>query len=89
MNTTGGGPTDTAPIHLRWEPAQSYPDPAVQTLDPRFDAIKPPMNSGLDRVATGFRELAATEPTWVLIDGCGSVDEVFARVQDVVSTYFA
>ena len=62
MNTTGGGATDTAPIHLRWEPAESYPDPAVQTLDPRFDEIKPPMNSGLDRVATGFRW--AEGPVW-------------------------
>src|ERR1700758_1638050 len=62
MNTTGGGPTDTPPVHLRWDPAQSYPDPAVQTLDPRFDEIKPPMNSGLERLATGFRW--AEGPAW-------------------------
>ena len=62
MNTTGGGPTNTAPIHLRWEPAQSYPDPAVQTLDPRFDEIKPPMTAGLVRLATGFRW--AEGPAW-------------------------
>src|ERR1700745_915109 len=62
MNTTGGGPTDTAPIHLRWGPAQSYPDPAVQPLEPRFDGIEPPMDSGLDRLATGFRW--AEGPVW-------------------------
>src|ERR1700758_1112448 len=62
MNTTGGGPTDTTPVHLRWDPAQSYPDPAIETLDRRFDAIKPPMNSGLDRLATGFRW--AEGPVW-------------------------
>ena len=38
MNTTGGGAT--APVHLYWEPARSYPDPAVQTLDPRFDEVQ-------------------------------------------------
>jgi len=62
MNTTGGGATDTAPVHLHWEPARSYPDPAVQTLDPRFDEIKPPMNAGLERLATGFRW--AEGPAW-------------------------
>jgi dTMP kinase len=49
-------------------------------------------SEGIDfhsRVAAGFRELVATERTWVLIDGRGSVDEVFARVEDVVNEYFA
>jgi dTMP kinase len=41
------------------------------------------------RVAAGFRELASHERSWVLIDGRGSVDEVFARVQDVVNAHFA
>src|SRR6478672_1266981 len=39
----------------RWEPAQSYPDPAIATLDPRFDDIKPPFNAAVERLATGFR----------------------------------
>ena len=39
----------------RWEPAQSYPDPAVQTLDPRFERIKPPFSAAVERLATGFR----------------------------------
>ena len=38
-----------------WQPAQSYPDPAVITLDPRFDAIKPPGNSAVERLYTGCR----------------------------------
>ena len=38
-----------------WQPALTYPDPAIITLDPRFDAIKPPMNAGLERLYTGCR----------------------------------
>jgi gluconolactonase len=40
---------------MGWEPAQSYPDPAIQSLDPRFDAIKPPFHAAVERLATGFR----------------------------------
>ena len=63
MNRTGAGSINFDPAQSRWEPAQSYPDPAVQTLDPRFDEIKPPMNAGLERLATGFRW--AEGPVWV------------------------
>ena len=45
-----------------WEPAESYPDPAVKTLDPRFDPIKPPFNAAVERLATGFRW--AEGPVW-------------------------
>src|SRR5205085_761187 len=38
-----------------WQPAQSYPDPAIITLDPRFDAIKPPMNAAVEQLYTGAR----------------------------------
>src|SRR5947208_813450 len=38
-----------------WQPAQSYPDPAIITLDPRFDAIKSPMNAAVERLYTGCR----------------------------------
>src|SRR4051812_48563719 len=38
-----------------WQPAEAYPDPAIVTLDPRFDAIKPPMNAGVERLYTGCR----------------------------------
>ena len=47
---------------IRWEPAQSYPDPAIQTLDPRFDAIKPPFNAAVERLAGGLRW--AEGPVW-------------------------
>jgi len=37
-----------------------------------------------DRVAAGFRDLAAAEPErWVAVDGTGSVEEVAARVRKV------
>jgi gluconolactonase len=38
-----------------WQPAQSYPDPAVVTLDPRFEAIRPPFNAAVERLYTGCR----------------------------------
>jgi gluconolactonase len=39
----------------RWQPAQAYPDPAVITLDPRFEAVRPPMNAAVERLYTGCR----------------------------------
>ena len=45
-----------------WQPAQSYPDPAIITLDPRFDAIKPPANAAVERLYTGCRW--AEGPVW-------------------------
>jgi gluconolactonase len=38
-----------------WQPAQSYPDPAIISLDSRFDAVKPPMNAAVERLHTGCR----------------------------------
>jgi len=46
----------------RWEPAASYPDPAVRTFDPHFEAIKPPFNAAVERLATAFRW--AEGPVW-------------------------
>jgi gluconolactonase len=46
----------------RWEPAEAYPDPAIHTLDPRFDLIKPPFNAAVERLATGLRW--AEGPVW-------------------------
>jgi gluconolactonase len=45
-----------------WQPSLAYPDPAIITLDPRFDAIKPPMNAGVERLYTGCRW--AEGPAW-------------------------
>lgn len=44
-----------------WRPATRYPDPAVQSLDPRFDKYRLPLAS-LERLATGFRW--AEGPVW-------------------------
>jgi len=46
----------------RWEPAVSYPDPAIRALDPRFEDIKPPFNAAVERLASGFRW--AEGPVW-------------------------
>ncbi|HJU17205.1 MAG TPA: SMP-30/gluconolactonase/LRE family protein [Stellaceae bacterium] len=45
-----------------WEPASCYPDPAVRTLDPRFDKIRPPFNAAIERLATKLRW--AEGPVW-------------------------
>jgi gluconolactonase len=69
MSAIPGGVGDTlvvgaaSPMIARsWQPAQSYPDPAIRTLDRRFDAIKPPFNAAVERLATGFRW--AEGPVW-------------------------
>jgi gluconolactonase len=45
-----------------WEPAASYPDPAVRTLDPRFEKVRPPFNAAVERLASGLRW--AEGPVW-------------------------
>jgi gluconolactonase len=45
-----------------WEPAAYYPDPAVKTLDPRFEKVRPPFNAAVERLATGWRW--AEGPVW-------------------------
>src|SRR4029077_15569432 len=45
-----------------WQPAQSYPDPSIITLDPRFETLKPPMNAAVERLYTGCRW--AEGPVW-------------------------
>jgi gluconolactonase len=52
----------SAAAAARWQPAESYPDPAVETLDPRFDRIKPPFHAAVERLATGLRW--AEGPVW-------------------------
>jgi gluconolactonase len=77
MTETGHGSANTTPTlgaiaplasASRWEPAQSYPDPAVQTLDPRFDRVKPPFSAAVERLATGFRW--AEGPVWFADHRC-------------------
>ncbi|OZI59430.1 SMP-30/gluconolactonase/LRE family protein [Bordetella genomosp. 11] len=44
-----------------WEPAQRYPDPAVRSLTPAFDALHLPL-AAVERIATGSRW--AEGPVW-------------------------
>lgn len=44
-----------------WAPATRYPDPAIQSLDPRFDKYRLPL-AGVERLATGCRW--AEGPVW-------------------------
>ena len=75
-----------------WATEELWPDVAI-LLDVPSDVTgerrkDPPdrMESAGDefhaRVADGFRQLAAEEPTrWLVVDGTGSVDDVAARVR--------
>lgn len=38
-----------------------------------------------ERVRDGYMDIAASDPSWVVVDGCGSVDEVSSRVVEVVT----
>jgi dTMP kinase len=40
------------------------------------------------RVAEGFRCLAAADPTWVVVDGGGTIPAVAARVAAAIDAYF-
>jgi gluconolactonase len=51
-----------APAFARWEPTERYPDPAVQTLDPAFDKVKPPFQAAVERLMFGCRW--AEGPVW-------------------------
>lgn len=44
-----------------WHPAQRYPDPAIEILDPRFARYRL-MSAAVERLATGFRW--AEGPVW-------------------------
>ena len=46
-----------------WQPATAYPDPAIITLDRRFEAIRPPMNAAVERLYTGCRW--SEGPVWI------------------------
>ncbi len=45
----------------RWEPAESYPDPAIEILDPAFAKYRI-FNAAVERLASGFRW--AEGPAW-------------------------
>ena len=72
-------------LDVPFEQASARVRAAATGLD-RFESEGVEFHS---RVAAGFRELAATDRSWVVVDGRGSVDEVFARVREVVGGFFA
>ena len=45
-----------------WQPSLLYPDPAVITLDQRFEKIRPPFNASVEQLYTGCRW--AEGPVW-------------------------
>jgi gluconolactonase len=42
------------PAFARWEPSESYPDPAIEVLDPKFERLRI-FSAGVERLATGMR----------------------------------
>src|SRR3954451_18397785 len=38
----------------RWEPSETYPDPAIEVLDPKFERLAI-FSAGVERLATGMR----------------------------------
>ena len=38
-----------------WQPSLLYPDPAIITLDPRFEKIRPPFNASVECLYSGCR----------------------------------
>ena len=38
-----------------WQPSDLYPDPAIITLDPRFEKIRPPFNASVEKLHTDCR----------------------------------
>lgn len=60
------------------------PDVAVSRLAGDPDRMEAAGQAFHDRVADGYRKLAADNPgRWVVVDGTGTVDEVAARVMAV------
>ncbi|HYF45097.1 MAG TPA: dTMP kinase [Acidimicrobiales bacterium] len=53
---------------------------AAERLGSELDRLEAVSDDFRDRVAEGYRKLAAEEG-WAVVDGTGTVDEVFARVR--------
>ena len=43
-----------APASAAWEPSESYPDPRIEALDPKFERYRI-FSAGVERLATGMR----------------------------------
>src|SRR6266550_6287857 len=53
MNSAGGAP---------WRPSEKYPDPSIETLDPRFEKYRL-FHAAVERLASGFRW--SEGPVWI------------------------
>jgi dTMP kinase len=84
-----------------WATGRLWPDLVILLDVPEGEAASRRLRSGSDpdrleaegeefhrRVLEGFRSLAAADPTWVVVDGVGTVEEVAARVAGAVEASF-
>jgi dTMP kinase len=61
----------------------------LRALGGHLDRVEAEGDEFHQRVEAGFHALAATDPTWVVVDGVGTIDEVSLRVAAAVTAYFA
>ncbi len=61
---------------------------AAQRLGSELDRLEAVSDDFRRRVAEGYRKLATAEG-WVVVDGTGTIDEVFARVRSAFEERFA
>jgi dTMP kinase len=61
---------------------------AAQRLGSELDRLEAVSDDFRRRVAEGYRKLA-TDEGWVVVDGTGTIDEVFARVRSAFEERFA
>jgi dTMP kinase len=63
---------------------------AAERMDADLDRLEAVGDGFHERVADGYRALAAADPdAWAVIDGAGTVDEVFARVLVAVEEHLS
>jgi gluconolactonase len=58
-----GAGAAAAPALAEWVPSQRYPDPAIQSLDKRFDRYRIAVNTNVERLYTGCRW--SEGPVWI------------------------
>jgi dTMP kinase len=81
-----GGLWPDLTILLEVEPAEVRRRQAAAGADP--DRLEAAGSEFHRRVAAGFRALAAEDPTWRVVNGDGSEDDVAGRVAVTVAAYF-
>jgi len=63
------------------------PSVAAERVGADLDRFEAEGDGFHERVAEGYRALAAGDPTWAVVDGTGTVDEVAARVATAVTEH--